>query len=235
MLTADRLLGALVLLKAVDVVLRGPAELPAPLWALAAALLAGGGALLVAGRGRLGWAAVLAGAVGVVVDLPLELRLQHLVLLGWAALGALVARDMAERLLLWRVLVTSLYGVAALAKLNASYLGGDALALGLVEAPFGTGLLPLPPPALLVVASLGLLAVELLLAATPWVPRLAAPGLAVAAVFHVLAVPLAGVEPVVALRLVVFGGTSLVLLAACTGRLPLGDGGRAHRDPARDR
>ena len=232
MLTADRLLGALVLLKAVDVVLRGPAEGPPLLWGLAAGALVAGGALLVTGAGRVGWAVVLAGVVGVLVDLPLELRLQHVVLLGWAALGALVARDVDERLLLWRVLVSALYGIAALAKVNASYLGGDALALGLVDAPFGTGLLPLPPPALLVAAAVGLVVVELLLAATPWVPRLAAPGLAVAAVFHVVAVPLAGVEPVVALRLAVFGGTSFVLLAATTGRLPVT--GSRRRAPVRD-
>lgn len=218
MLTAERAVGALVLLKALDVALRGPAG-GRPLWLAATAVLAAGGALLVAGRGRAGWAALLAGCVLVVVEQPLELRLQHTVLLAWAALGALVARDDDERLLLWRVLVSSLYGVAALAKLNESYLGGDALAQTLVRAPFGTGGLPLPPPGLLVAVAVALVVAEVLLAATPWVRRLGAPGLAVAVAFHVAAVPLAGVEPVVALRLVVFGGTSLVLLAACVGAL----------------
>lgn len=164
---------------------------------------------------------VLAGCAAVLLEQPLELRLQHTVLLAWAALGAVVARDAVERLLLWRVLVSSLYAVAALAKLNESALGGDALALALQDAPFGAGLLPLPPPVLLVGLTVALVAVEVLLALTAWVPALARAGLAVAAVFRVLAVPLAGVEPLVALRLVVFGGASLVLLAACTGRLPL--------------
>ena len=220
MLSADRLVGGLVLLKMLDVAVRGPADGPV-LWTVATGLLATGGLLLALDRTRAGWPVVLAGCIAVVVEQPLELRLQHTVLLAWAALGAVVARDAAERLLLWRVLVSALYGGAALAKLNESSLGGDALALSLTGAPFGTGLLPLPPPALLVAMALGLVAVEVLLAMTPWVTRIARTGLVVAAVLHVLAVPLAGVEPLVAARLVVFGGTSYVLLAACTGRLPL--------------
>lgn len=220
MLTADRLLGSLVLARAADVAVREPAAGPLAA-AGAVGVLALGGLLLVAGRSRAGWVVVLAGCAAVVLEQPLELRLQHTVLLAWAALGAVVARGAAERLLLWRVLLSSLYGVAALSKVNESSLGGDALALSLADAPSGTGLLPLPPPALLVGLALALVAAEVLLAVTPWVPRLAGPGLAVAVVFHVLAVPLAGVEPLVALRLVVFGGASLVLLSACTGRLPL--------------
>ena len=221
MLTADRLIGGIVLLKAVDVTVRGPSGATG-LWAIAAGVLAVGGALLIADRPRAGWLVALAGCAAIVVEQPLELRLQHTVLLAWAALGAYVARGEAERLLLWRVLVSTLYGVAALAKVNESYLSGDALALALSGAPFGTGLVPLPPPALLVSLAVALVAVEILLAAIPWVSRLAGPGFACAVVFHLLAVPLAGVEPLVALRLVVFGGTSLVLLAACTGRLPVG-------------
>ena len=220
MLSADRLVGGLVLLKTLDLAVRGPADGPV-LWTVATGLLALGGLLLVLDRTRAGWPVVLAGCIAVVVEQPLELRLQHTVLLAWASLGAVVARDAAERLLLWRVLVSTLYGGAALAKLNESYLGGDALALALTGAPFGTGLLPLPPPALLVPMALGLVAIEVLLATTAWVPRIARAGLAIAAVFHVLAVPLVGVEPLVAARLVVFGGTSYVLLAACTGRLSL--------------
>lgn len=228
MLTADRLLGGLVILKACDVVVRGPAASPLP-WLVAVGVLAVGGVLLLTGRPRAGWPVVLAGCAAVVVEQPLELRLQHIVLLAWAALGALVARESAERLLLWRVLVSTLYGVAALAKFNESYLSGDVLGLSLARAPFGTGLIPLPPPALLVGLSVALVAAELLLAATPWLPPMTNIGLAVAAAFHALAVPLAGAEPLVAVRLLVFGGASLVLLAACTGRLPLADDG--HRGP----
>lgn len=223
MLTAGRIVGALVLLKDVDVVARGPAQQPVA-WALAVGLLAAGGGLLVAGRERPAWALVLGGCLAAAVDLPAELIWQHTVLLALVALTAAVSRDDAERLLLWRVQVSALYGVAALAKLNEPYLAGTVLGAAGQDAPLGTGLLTLPPLAVLVAASVGLVAVELVLAAAPWVPRLAAPALVLAAAFHVAAVPLAGASPAVALRLVVFGGTSVVLLAAATGRLPVRGG-----------
>lgn len=219
MLTAGRVIGALVLVKAVDVGQRGAQELPAAFWVLSLVLLVAGGGLLLVGRGKVGWAAVLGGCVGAAVDFPPELRWQHLVLLALVALAALVARDDAELLLLWRVQVSALYGTAAVAKLNASYLGGDVLAGVAATAPLGTGLLPKPPLALLLTAGVGLIGLEVLLALTPWVRRLHGIGLLAAAAFHIVAVPLAGSDPLVALRLVVFGGTSVVLLAACTGRL----------------
>lgn len=228
MLTAGRLLGVLVLLKAVDVGVRGPAA-GAALWVLVVAVLATAGGLLVAGTDRAGWWVLLLGCALAVAEQPLELRLQHTVLLGWAALGAVVAARDAERLLLWRVLLSALYGVAAVAKLNESYLGGDTLALALTGAPLGSGLLPLPPPAVLITAGVALIAVEVVLAVVPWVPRLHRVGLLVAVAFHVAAVPMAGSSPLVSLRLVVFGGTSLVLLAACTGRLAPSGGGRPVR------
>lgn len=219
MLTAGRVIGALVLVKSVDVGMRGAQDLPTPLWLLSLVLLVFGGALLLAGRERPGWAALLAGGVLAAVDFPPELRWQHLFLLLLVALAALVARDDAERLLLWRVQLGALYGTAALAKLNTSYLGGDVLAGVANTAPLGSGLLPTPPLAVLLVAGVGLIGVEVLLAVTPWVRRLHGMGLLAAGAFHVVAIPLAGTDPLVALRLVVFGGTSLVLLAACTGRL----------------
>jgi len=219
-LTATRLLGAVAVLKAVDVVLRAPVSAPAVLSAVA---LVAGGAGLVAGldarRSRFAWAAVLLGAALSAVDLPLDLRRQHVVLLGLVALAALVARDDGERLLLWRVQVSALYAVAALAKLNEPYLAGTVLGAAVADAPFGLGLVGVLPLPVLVLASLGLVAAEVLLALTPWVRRLHAVGLLTAVGFHAAAVPLAGFEPLVALRLVVFGGTAVALVAAVTGRL----------------
>ena len=219
MLSAGRVIGVLVLVKSVDVGLRGPQDLPAPFWVLSLVLLVSGGLLLTTALERAGWAALLAGCVVAAADFPPELRWQHLFLLLLVALAALVARDDAERLLLWRVQVSALYGTAAVAKLNGSYLGGDVLAGVTGAAPLGSGLLPEPPLVLLLVAGVGLIGLEVLIAVTPWVRRLHGIGLLTAGVFHVVAVPLAGTDPLVALRLVVFGGTSLVLLAACTGRL----------------
>jgi hypothetical protein len=214
-LNADRLGGALVLIKAVDVAVRGPVELPAPLWAAALAVWVAGGLGLLSGRAaRPFWAAVLVAGAGFAVDYPLELRRHHLVLLLAVALGAAVARDRAERLLLWRVELSTLYGVAALAKVNESFLGGDVLARGVVAAPVWSALLPPPPLALLLLAGVGLIAAEAALAVTPWVPRLRRPGAAVAAVLHGAALPLAATSPLVGLRLLVFGGTAVLLHAA---------------------
>lgn len=140
MLTADRLLGALVVLKAVDVVARGPEALPGRLWATVLLVWTGAGLALLSGRpglSRAGWAAVVVAGAGLAVDLPLELRRQHLVLLIGVALAAVVARDRAERLLLWRVQLLGLYGTAALAKLNESFLGGDVLTLVAAAGPLG--------------------------------------------------------------------------------------------------
>ncbi len=215
MLNADRLGGALVLLKAVDVAVRGPVELPAPLWAAALAVWVAGGLGLLSGRAtRACWAAVLLAGAGFAVDYPLELRRHHLVLLMAVALGAAVARDRAERLLLWRVELSTLYGVAALAKVNESFLGGDVLARGVVAAPLWSALLPPPPLALLLLAGVALIATEAALAVTPWVPWLRRPGTAVAAVLHGAALLLATTSPLVGLRLLVFGGTAVLLHAA---------------------
>jgi hypothetical protein len=221
MLTADRLAGGLVLLKAVDVVLRGPVALPGPLWAAAVTLLVAGGIALLTGRAprgaaRAGWAAVLLGGIAVAVDYPLELRRQHLVLLIAVALGALVARDDGERVLLWRVQLTALYGVAALAKLNESFLGGDVLARAVLDGPFWPS--PLQPPALLLVlAGVGLIVTEGALAVTPWVAALRRPGTVVAALLHAVALLLVSAGPLVALRLFVFGGTAVLLHATSAG------------------
>lgn len=227
MLSADRVAGALVLVKAVDVAARGPFALPTPLWATVLAVwVAGGLALLTGPRSRAAsracWGAVLLAGAGFAVDYPLDLRRQHLVLLLAVALGALVARDDAERLLLWRVELSTLYGVAALAKVNESFLGGDVLARGVVAAPLWSALLPPPAPLLLVLAGLALLATEAALAVTPWLPRLRRPGTVAAACFHAAAVPLVATTPLVGLRLVVFGGTAVLLHAVSAGLLRVG-------------
>ncbi len=216
MLTADRVVGALVLLKTADVGLRGPGALPAPLWAVAVLGLAAGGVCLLAGpAGRVrGWVLVLLAAGAVAVDAPLELRRQHLVLLLGTALAAVVAQDGQERLLLWRVQLSALYGVAALAKVNETFLGGDVLALALAQGPLS---LRLPTPLLL---GLGVLvvALEALLAVAPWVVRLRLPALGLGAALHVGALALAG-DVLVGLRLVFFGGLAVALLAASAGLL----------------
>lgn len=207
-----------MLLKAVDVGVRGPGALPGPVWALALALLAGGGLLLLAGRA--GWWPVLVGALAVAADAPLELRRQHLVLLVGLALAAVVARGAGERLLLWRVQLSVLYGVAALAKVNETFLGGDVLALALAAGPLG-----LRPP-LPVLLGLGVLVVvvEGGLAVAPWRRSWRRPALAVGAVLHGGALLLAD-DGLVALRLVFFGGLAVVLLAVSAGPLAAGPGG----------
>ena len=101
---------------------------------------------------------------------------QHTVLLAFVGLAGAVARDAAERLVLWRVQLSVLYGVAAVAKLNASFLGGDVLAGSLRDGPLPVSL---PLPALLV-AGVGVVLLEALLAVAPWVPRFRRPALGVA-------------------------------------------------------
>lgn len=215
-LSVGRVGGVLVLVKAGDVALRGPVGLPAPLWAVVLGLFVGGGAVLVAGQGwaRGGWSSVLVGAAGLAVDLPLELRRQHLVLLMGVALIGLVTRSLDERLLLWRVQLSALYGVAALSKLNESFLGGDVLAGAVVAAPAWSSVLDPPPPQLLVLAGLALIATEVALAVAPWVARLRRPGTALAVAFHSATLVLVSNDPLVGLRLVVFGGTAVLLHAA---------------------
>ena len=222
MLTADRVGGALVLLKAIDVAVRGPVELSSGVWLAVLTLWVAAGLVLLTSRGgfaggRVAWGVVLLAGAGLAVDYPLELRRQHLVLLMGVALAAAVARHVDERLLLWRVQLTALYGVAALAKVNESFLGGDVLARGVVAAPLWSALLAPPPLPLLLGAGIVLIATEALLAVTPWVRRLRRPGTAVAAGFHLLALLLASTSPLVGLRLVVFGGTAVLLHAASAG------------------
>ena len=231
--TADRLLGGLVVLKAVDVAVRGPQALPGPLWVVVLAGWVAAGLALVSARPELvrgAWAAVVVTGVALAVDLPLELRRQHLVLLIGVALAAVVARDVPERLLLWRVQLLALYGVAALAKLNESFLGGDVLALTVATGPLG-GLGP-PPTAVLVVAGAVLVTVEAALAVLLWVSRWRRAMTVGAAALHTGALLVAGASPMVALRLVVFGGAAVVLCAACAGLLSpssrrVGSGGGA--------
>jgi len=200
------------------VALRGPQTLPGPLWAVVLLLWSGAGAALLSGRlparlVRPVWGVVLVTGVAVAIDYPLDLRRQHLFLLLGTALAALAARAGAERLLLWRFQLTALYGVAALAKLNESFLGGDVLALTVATGPLGPWL-PSPPALLLGLAGLLLLATEATLAVTPWVPRLRRPAVGLAAALHGSALVVASATPSMGLRLVVFGGTAVVLCAA---------------------
>ncbi len=234
MLTADRIGGALVLLKAVDLAVRGPVELPGGLWLVFLALWVAAGLALLTSQGgftggRVAWGAVLVAGAGLAVDYPLELRRQHLVLLMGVALAALVAREVGERLLLWRVQLTALYGVAAVAKVNESFLGGDVLDRAVVAAPLWSALLPPPPTLLLIAAGIGLLVTEGALAVTPWVRRLRTPGTVLAAGLHGIALVVVSPEPLVALRLVVFGGTAVMLHAVSAGLLPA-----ARQHPASD-
>lgn len=208
MLTAGRVVGVLVLVKALDVLLRGPGV--APLWTAALALLTAGAVLLL--RDRHGWPLVLLGGLAAVLDAPLELRRQHLVLLVGVALVATLTRRDEDRLLLWRTQLSALYGLAALSKLNEAYLSGTVLTEALV--------LPLPLPAV-VAGGVGLVAVEALLAVTPWVPRLRVPGAVAAASVHGVALLVVAGGPLVTLRLVVFGGTAVLLHAVSAGLVPV--------------
>lgn len=216
MLTFPRVIGALVLLKAVDVALRGPGELPPVAWAAALGLwLAGGAALTIGRTGRTPWAAVLVAGLALAADVPLELRRQHLVLLVGVALVGAVTTDDGERLLLWRLQLSALYAFAAVAKLNETFLSGSVLAGALTGGP-----VPLPRLPLLVLVLLGvlLIAVEVLLAASPWV--LQRVGLLVAVALHGTALLVIGGGPLVTLRLVVFGGTAVALHAVAAGTVP---------------
>lgn len=203
MLTASRVVGAVVLLKAVDVALRGPAP--------GAAVLLAAGLLLLRDR-RTGWLVLLAGGALVALEAPVELRRQHLVLLLGIALAGAVARDDGELLLLWRAQLSALYGFAAVAKLNEAYLSGTVLTEALR--------VPLPLEAV-VAGGLLLVAVEVLLAVTPWVARLRRPGTAVAAALHGTALLVVTGGPLVTLRLAVFGGAAVLLHAASAGLVPL--------------
>lgn len=201
---SGRVLGTLVLLKGVDLGLRD-----LPLLALTAWLL--GGLLLLRDR-ELGWPVVVSAGLAVAVLEPVELRRQHLVLLIGIALVATVTREDGERLLLWRTQLSALYGIAVLARLNEAFLSGTVLAEALR--------VPLPLPAL-VALGLGLLAVEALLAVTPWVPRLRLAGTAVAVALHGVALLAVVGGPLVVLRLLVFGGAAVLLHAVSAGLVPL--------------
>ena len=225
MLSADRVLGALVLVKAVDLALRGPTQAPGPVWLALLALWVAGGVALVFAPSRPAWVAVLAAGGGLLADAPLELRRQHLVLLVGVALVAVVAQD-AERLLLWRTQLSALYGIAALAKLNESFLAGGVMAEALSGGP--VDLPPLPLPLLLAVGGV-LVASEVLLATAPWVPRLRIPATLVAAGLHGVALLVVGGGPLVTLRLVVFGGTAVALQAASAGLLAVRPSGSPRR------
>lgn len=203
-------LGALVLLKAADVALRGPQALPPLLWAAALGVWVAGGVLLVA-RER-GWLLVLAGGLALAVDAPVELRRQHLVLLLGVALVGAVTRSDRERLLLLRTQLSALYGVAALAKLNEAYLSGTVLSQAL--------LVPLPLP-VVVAGGVALVATEVLLAVAPWVRRLRVAGTVVAAALHGTALLVVAGGPLVTLRLAVFGGTAVLLHAVSAGLVPV--------------
>ena len=196
-----------MLLKAVDLVLTDVTPLAVVPWTVA-------GALLLLGRDRaVVWAVLLGSAVGVCVDARVELTWQHTVLLAFVALAALVARDATERLLLWRVQVSVLYGVAALAKVNESFLGGGVLAVSLRDGPLGA----FPGPSLLVAMSVAVVASEAALAVSPWVARLRRPALLLGVLLHGGALVLLPPAPLVGLRLVFFGGLGVVLLAGSAG------------------
>lgn len=223
-LRVDRIAGGLVLLKAVDLLLRGPERWPLLLWLAALGLwVAGAGLLLVVtdwNRSRQAWALVLVGGLGLLADAPVELRWQHTVLLVAVALGAVVAREDSERLLLWRIELSVLYGVAALAKVNESFLGGDVLARAVGGTALGRALLP-DSTALLLLAGVAVVLVEALLAVTPWVPRLRVPGTVLAAALHVSGLLLLSVDTLVGLRLIFFGGIGVLLHATSAGLVSL--------------
>lgn len=215
MLTAAPVVGGLVLVKAVDVALRGPQT---ALWAVGLAAWVIGAALLL--RDRHGWPYVLVGGLVLAYDAPIELLRQHLVLLVGVALVATVTRDDGERLLLWRTQLSALYGVAALAKLNEAYLSGTVLAEALR--------VPLPLPAMIAVG-LGLIATEVFLAAAPWLSRLRRPGTVLAAALHTVALVVVAGGPLVTLRLVVFGGLAVLLHAVSAGAVPIRRSASARR------
>jgi len=215
-LTVQRALGAVVLVKAVDLAERGATDLADPLRLLALLVWVAGGVALVLAPGRVPWSLVALSGAALALDSPLDLRRQHLVLLIGLAVAAAVAADDRERLLLWRTQLTALYGFAVLAKLNESFLAGNVLARDVVDAPLWEGLLPTPGPWSLVAASAALVLVELALAVALWVPRLHRAGLVLALVVHGGALLLVPTSPLVALRLVVFGGAAVLAYAACT-------------------
>lgn len=218
MLTAGRALGLVALLEAVDVGERGPST---PLWGPALAVWVVAAVLLLRTPSRTAWSLLAIGGAGLLVDAPIELRRQHLVLLVGLAVAAAVARDDGERRLLWRSQLTVLYAVAALAKLNESFLGGDVIGLALRDGPLGV----LPPPAVLVGLGVALVVAEASLAVLLRV----SPGWAVmlAAALHSTAL-VAATDLLVGLRLVVFGAAAVV---ACAAVVPARHDGRPATRP----
>jgi hypothetical protein len=218
-LTAARALGGLVLLKAVDVALRGPVS--GRLWLVGLVLLAAAGAALLAGWDRGGWVLMVAGAVATAVDAPVELRRQHLVLLALVGLAALAARTPVERRLLWSVQLSALYGVAALAKLNEPYLAGTVLGAAVAPAPVrhrparGAARCRCCSP-----RPWGCCSPRCSWRSRPGCAGCAARGWSPPCCSTPPPCPLAGHEPLVALRLVVFGGTAVCLLFAVTRPRP---------------
>lgn len=212
MLRIERLLGVVVLLKAVDVAERGSGGLSPYAWVCASAVFVAGGVLLVARPDRRAWALVLLGGVAVAIDAPVELRRQHLVLLIGVALAAVLTGG-PDRLFLWRTQLATLYGFAVLAKLNTAFLGGDALA--------GAGWLPVPPTWVLLLGVATAIGIEVALCVAPLVVTLRRPGLGLAVLFHGATLVLVSTSALVGLRLVVFGGTAVLLHAASAlGREP---------------
>lgn len=216
MLSAQRLLGVIVLIKSVDLLQRGPMNLAGPVWALVLAGWVLGGLALAAAPSRAWWALIALSGAALCYDSPLELRRQHMVLLIGLALAAVLASGAGERTLLWRTQLTALYGFAVLAKLNESFLAGNVLARDIIDGPVWSGFLGTPGPWLLIAASVAVVATELALAVALWVPRLHRIGLGLAVLVHGGALLLLTTSPLVALRLVVFGGAAVITYAACT-------------------
>jgi hypothetical protein len=199
-LTFLRLFGLLVLLKAVDLIVRlEPAGILG--FALGAVWAAAGAALSI-GVARRTACATLVVLVAAITAVP-ELHNQHLWLIGWIAAG-LAVLDAAPLRWFLRAQVTIVYGFAALAKLTPWWLDGSVLAATAGQR----WAVPMPVWALiawLTVATEGWLAVGL------WFERTRRASVLLGACLHVGIVLAMSTGATSLVRMLVFNGLMVVL------------------------
>lgn len=223
--------GTAVLAKLVDIVpmlqtLADPTSLRAPVlglipypgpiavW-LTTALAASAAVLLILNVADRAAAGALALGVAALILLDAQLYANHLYLLGLVLLvWALAPSDARGPSYRW--LVTTVYGFAAVAKLNITYLSGLVLA-----GNVGTGWLPVPEPfqvwwLMTALATLSVL-IEAFLAVGLWLPRWRRDALVAGVILHCSILVFMGPW----LELLIFGAIMISLYTAFRDTEPL--------------